>query len=199
MANLLFEGAVSLELELLYISGCTDTVTERRLHRLFEEHFPSCPAVTIRENDLFSALRTLGVLPEKIRAMLKQGRDATCKVTAAVMENPDAVPENHNESGPSAMRELCTLINIKAAIEQLTHEQQERESRLKRLAGIEEEKLSTLQSLARDERELQERLAMLSRIARHYESLAVHDETLEAYQQVQSEAMLFEDEESDID
>lgn len=201
MANFLFEGAVSLELELLYISGCTDTVTEQRLYGLLEQYFPPCTPV-IRENDLATALRTLGVLPEKLRAMLKQGRDASCKVTAAIVEGPHAVHERQNElcvgqSDQSEMHKICTLMTVTAAIERLAHEQEERESRLKRLAGIEEEKLSNLGTLARDERELQERLAMLSKIAQHYKSLVVHDERREAFQRVESEAKLFEDEASD--
>ena len=204
MEESLFKGAGSLDLELLCISGCKSTVTEQRLHEVLKELFPACKPVIIGQGELSTALRTLGFPPEKFRVMLDQDQDASCTVTAAIVQRQEAVPEYRNkvragESRQAELHKISTLMNVTAAIERLEYEQEQRESKLKRLAGIEEEKLSALRTLARNERELQERLAILSRIAQHYESLAVHDETLEAFQRVQSEAELFEEQASDLD
>lgn len=190
MSNVIFEGSVSLELELLYISGWLSTLTEQELNKLLKEHFLACTPVIIRENELATALRALGVIPEKLRAIMQQGRDASCKVTAAIVQGQDAVLESQKElrvvgqPGQPKVDNVSTMMNVAAAIDRLACKQEEREWTLKRLAGIEQEK----RTLARDERDLKERLAMLvSAIAQHDE-----DETLEAFRRLESEAKLFE-------
>jgi hypothetical protein len=169
MANHVYECSVSIELKLRYVLGCIDdVVTEQRLDETLREHFLPCTHVIIEEDKLAAALRALDVLSEKLRAIAEQGRDTTCKVAAVIGDQPcrDAVLESQKERVGQLeklrMENVSTLENLIAVIDRLVYGQAEQDSRLKRLAGIEEEK--PLRIPIRDERGLKDMLA-ITRIA----------------------------------